>query len=128
MVKRMKALVQIGMIVLTMGLSMPPSLGSDSSGPTMKSCCCSGDAVCACPHEKPCADLCRVGELPAHGRDVVTGSALTASPRLSVALFTLAPVQHATLAALPKSRQWEVNVSPPFGGSPPQAILRLWLV
>ena len=43
-------------------------------------------------------------------------------------LAFLAPVTIKYPAFVPIAHERYVNVSPPFGGSPPQAVLRLWLI
>jgi hypothetical protein len=51
-----------------------------------------------------------------------------ASPGGGLLLYLIAPVKIKYPAFVAVVRPPELHLPPPFGGSPPQAVLRLWLI
>jgi hypothetical protein len=54
--------------------------------------------------------------------------ALVPSSHGGTLLFSIAPTKIKYLVLVPVLHQRDLNASPPFGGAPPQAMLRLWLI
>src|SRR6202795_5222859 len=129
MASRVKTLVQTGMLLLTLGFSLPSSICSAAPAPEMKSSCCADSASCHCLPATPCTDLCKINPTHRDTRDLVAAARCAAAlPRVEIAWFTLAPVRDLDRVPAAVLHRRELNASPPFGGSPPQAYLRLWLI
>jgi hypothetical protein len=126
-VVHLKTFVQILMAVLALGVSSPePACAAGTSEPG-KTCCCTGAPVCNCHPDKPCKQSCALVQVHAFDKQIPNKTAFTPS-YLGVLLFSIAPAKIKYPVLAPLAPQRNVNASPPFGGSPPQAMLRLWLI
>ncbi len=113
-------------IFLALGLSGPEAVCAEGLSHVAKSACCVSGMTCACHHDKLGSDSCHVTQAPSSDKSIPARTAHVPSPRLDVPLFTMTPVRARDLVSLPVAHRHESDVSPPLGGSSPQAILRLW--
>jgi hypothetical protein len=126
-VVHLKTFVQILMAVLALGIYSPePACAAGTSEPG-KMCCCTGDLVCKCHPDKPCKQTCALVQVHTFDKQIPNKTAFTPT-YLGTLLCSIAPTKVKYPVLAPLARQRSVNASPPFGGSPPQAMLRLWLI
>jgi hypothetical protein len=76
----------------------------------------------------PCSPSCKLARVQTFDEQLPVRSFAATSLSLCSLLFLIAPVKINYPAFVSVVRQRDLNVSPPFGGSPPQAVLRLWLI
>ncbi len=122
-----KTFVQVLMAVLALGISIPEPACAAGTAQPGKTCCCSGSPTCKCHPGQPCKQSCTLVQVHALDKQLPGKPALAASYS-DVLLYWIAPTTIKYLVLVPVARERNVNVSPPFGGSPPQAMLRLWLI
>ncbi len=129
MAVRFKLLLQIVMILLALDVSSPEAICSGpSSQPTTIGCCSSGMA-CNCHHDANGSQSCKLSSRSFLGDKSVPAKTGTApASRLGAPLFTLVPTAPRNQVSPAAFRRDEPNVSPPFGGDSPQAVLGLWLI
>ena len=127
MAVRFKTFVQILMAVLALGMGYPQSACAAGTPEVGKACCCT-DNLSKCHSEKPCKPFCAHVQVQAIDKQLPARMALASSPHGNTLLFSITPtrVKHLVLVSVP--HRGALNVSPPFGGSPPQARLCLWLI
>jgi hypothetical protein len=128
-VLRFKSFVQILLAVLALGTidsSVACASGTSEKG---KVCCCTHSASCKCHSGTPCKKSCTLAHAQApFDKQLSSKTALVTSPHGFIFLFavTLAKVSYPVF--VPVIHQRERDASPPFGGHPAQAVLRLWLI
>ena len=128
MTRRLKIFVQVMMAFLALDFSSPEAICSSYLPPVAKSnCCCSG-TVCACHHNQVGNHSCNVTGAPSNDKTLPSTKAYAPALRIGVPIFTVHPDHQGHLAALSALRHCEPDVSPPSGGSSPQAVLRVWLI
>src|SRR5277367_882283 len=117
------------MAVLAMGLIDPQATCFAGTAEQGKTCCCAESPACKCPSDMPCSQSCPLvkQQAPLDKQVSARTTSIAASHGL-VALFFLAVSKVSYPAFAPVVQKREQNASPPFGGSPPQAILRVWLI
>jgi hypothetical protein len=84
--------------------------------------------VCHCHRDKPCDSSCgrvQVATLDKQLPPRTTGAQAAVQAHL---LFLSVGIAFNYPAFVSVVRHRDVNASPPFGGRPPQALLRLWLI
>ncbi|MCE0523817.1 MAG: hypothetical protein LV480_12995 [Methylacidiphilales bacterium] len=128
MAARFKIFGLIVMILSAVGLSFPETVCASDPSPAAKSGCCSGGMVCKCHPDKAGSTSCKVTRLPSGDKSIPARSALAPSSRVDVPLFTMASISRGDWVSQPLFHGLKLNASPPFGGSPPQAVLRLWRI
>jgi hypothetical protein len=126
-VVRLKTFVQILMAVLALGISSPQPACAAGTSEAGKTCCCTDVPVCKCHPDKPCEQSCTLAQTHAVDKQIATRTTLASSP-CGNALFSIATAEIKYPVFAPAALQRNLNASPPFGGSPPQAMLRLWLI
>jgi hypothetical protein len=120
--------VAILIAVLTLGVGTPQTLCAAAVPSPAACCCCSESCGASCQPEKPCPSSCKAAQVQTFDQQL-PGRALTgASIPGAHLLFLLTGVKVTYPAFVSVVRPRDVNVSPPFGGRPPQAVLRLWLI
>jgi hypothetical protein len=124
----LKTLLQIAMAILALGVYSPDSACASDSGTPVLGCCCGTDGACDCPVHTPDKSGCTVARSAALDKQLSARTVSTTSLRNAACLFSIAPASIKYLAFVPQVPRRDVNVSPPFGGSTPQALLRLWLI
>ena len=122
--RRLKTFIAILMAVLAVGIPMPQSAFATATRDAGNTCCGSEGSTCKCPPAAPCSSSCshvlvQISDKQLPARTTLHGGSL---------LFLLASIKIEYPAFVPVVVERNVNVSPPFGGSPPQAVLRLWLI
>lgn len=126
-VMHLKRLIQILMMVLAVGLNGPvPVCASPIYGEDKAACCCQPDGTCT--QGMPCKSSCEAAQIQIFEKQSPTPAAQVPSVQLTVQPCTFAPATNNFSASVAALHRGDVNASPPFGGSPPQAILRLWLI
>ena len=123
---RFKTLVQVLMAVLALGIFDPHPACAAGTAEEGKSCCCTGTPVCQCHPDEPCKQLCALAQVQLFDKQLP--ARLTASPLGGTFLFSIPATKIKYLSFIRVARQRELNAPPPFGGSPPQARLCLWLI
>src|SRR5579871_3302457 len=127
MIVHFKTFIQVLMATLMLGVYCPqPACAAGTSEPG-KTCCCTGSSVCDCHPDKPCKQSCTLVQVHTLDKQLPSKPTPTTCSG-SVLLCLIAPTKISYPAHSSIVRQRHVNVSPPFGGSPPQAMLRLWLL
>ena len=129
MAVRFKTFGQILMIVLALGIGNPQPACAAGTTEAGKTCCCTGGPICKCHPDKPCKQSCTfVVQVQAFDKQMPARMALVPSPHGATLLFSIAPTQVRYFALVSVAHRREWNASPPFGGTPPQAMLCLWLI
>jgi len=112
-------------VVMLVPADAQPVCARTMAAPVAKASCCTSD--CHCPVDTACqSGRASVTTVPDKGMPDRTP--LSPSPRIDVSLFALAPSHLADSALSSAFSYAETNDSPLYGGSPPQAVLRLWRV
>jgi hypothetical protein len=124
---RFKVFSAILMAVLALGLGNPLTVGATGMSEAGKICCCTGNPICSCPPGQPCKPSCTLAQVQTSDKQIPARTAL-ASLRGHVLLFSLAPAKIKDLFVFTVVHRRDLNASPPYGGAPPQAMLRLWLI
>jgi hypothetical protein len=124
----MKMLVQIVMTVLAVGMSVPTPASLAATPEPVKTCCSAESASCPCPTSQPCSTSCTLHQAQDFDKQIPARTARAYAPIGDTLLYALAPTPVKILALVPVAHQREWNASPPFGGSPPQALLCLWRI
>jgi hypothetical protein len=123
-----KRFVQILLAVLALGM-IDPSVGcAAGTSETGKVCCCTHSSVCKCPAGTPCKKSCTLVQAQVPLDKQLPRAALLATPHHFVFLFAIAWANVSYPVFVPVIHQPEPDTSPPFGGHPAQAVLRLWLI
>jgi hypothetical protein len=123
-----KIFVQVAMILLALDLPSPGAVCATGLSQVAKSSCCNCGMVCKCHHDKSGSNSCNVARAPSSDKSIPARSALAPSPRVDASLFTMVPARAREWVFLSAFHRPGLNASPPFGGSPPQAMLCLWLI
>jgi len=123
----LKTFVQLLMALLALGISSPQPACAAGTSEVGKTCCCSDSPVCKCHPDQPCKQSCTLVQAHAFDRQIPNKTVLAASYG-DVLLYLIAPTKINYPVLAPIARQRNLNLSPPFGGNPPQAMLRLWLI
>jgi hypothetical protein len=76
----------------------------------------------------PCRPSCKLAQVQAFDQQLPARTLTGASVVGAHLLGLIAPGKINYPAFVSVVRRRDLNVSPPFGGSPPQAVLRLWLI
>ena len=117
------------MAVLALGLIDPQAICFAGAAEPGKTCCSAESSACQCPSDLQCGQSCPLVKQQAPlDKQVPTRTTSVASAHGLVALFFLAVSKVSYPAFAPAIQKRELDTSPPFGGSPPQAILRVWLI
>jgi hypothetical protein len=125
---RFKSFVQILLAVLALGM-IDPSVGcAAGTSETGKVCCCTHSSVCKCHTGTPCKKSCTLVQAQAPVDKQLPRAALVATPHPFVFLFAVAWANVSYPVFVPVIRQREPDASPPLGGKPAQAVLRVWLI
>ncbi len=127
-VVRFKLFVQILMAVLALGICAPQSACAAGASTVKMTCCCTENSTCACQSDKPCKESCSLAPVHVFDKQMTARVGVTSSRHSNTFLYSIALINARNLALNPVVSQQESNPSPPFGGSPPQAMLRLWLL
>lgn len=115
-----KALLHVALAVaLLVSLGTPQACAAFPVAKVAHSCC---GKNCHCPQ----AASCKVAIVPAHDLQLPSQEQVTPAPGAPVALFALAEISPVISSVKTTVRKPES--SPLLCGSPPQAILRLWLL
>jgi hypothetical protein len=125
---RLKTFMQILMAVLTLGIGVPQSAcvaGTTEAGMT---CCCMESPISKCNPDKPCKQSCTLAQVQVFDKQLPTRMAFAPSAHGNFLLSPIAPTKIKYLALISVVHQRDLNASPPFSGSPPQARLCLWLI
>jgi len=128
MAASVKIFVQIVMILAVLGLTSPDAACAVGSSPAAKSGCCGGGMTCKCPHDKTGNTSCKIAQLPSSDKSIPAKSVSARVARTIAALYAIVPVHARDSVCLLVFSRPRVNDSPPFGGSSPQAVLRLWRI
>ena len=122
----LKTFIQILMAVLALGVSSPQPVCAAGTSEVGKTCCCTGSPVCKCQPDKPCKQSCTLVKVQAFDKQMP--ARLTFGSEANLLVFLSAPTTIKHPVAAPIISRRDANASPPFGGAPPQAMLRLWLI
>ncbi len=122
-----KTFMAILMAVLALGLGQPQTACAAGMSETAKSCCSTATTNCQDHPDQACHHACAVARAQSLDKQAPARTTLTSLHGI-VFLFSFAPtpINHLVPAAVAHRR--ELTASPPFGGNPPQAMLRLWLI
>ena len=123
-----KTFVQILMAMLALGMINPQATCAAGTSEAGKTCCCTGSPVCKCHPDKPCKQSCTLAEVHAIDKQVPSRAVMAPSVGGDITLFSIVPTKVRDLAVAPLVHSVDLTASPPFGGSPPQAMLCLWLI
>ena len=123
-----KTFIQILMTVLALGAFSPESACAAGASETGQTCCCTGSPICTSHSDQPCKQSCPLIRVQAFDKQVPARTALASSPRGNTLLFSIAPTKIKYFVPIPIAHRWELNALPSFSGSPPQAMLCLWLI
>jgi len=126
-VARLKTFAHILMAVLALGISPSQPVCAAAMPASGGACCCTECPNCKLHHDQPCNQSCAVTQVQTFDKQLPARMALAPCGG-SYFLFPVAPtkIKYLVLASVVHRR--DLNISPPFGGSPPQAMLRLWLI
>jgi hypothetical protein len=125
---RLKTFFQILMAVLALGMGYPQSACAAGTPEAGKTCCCA-DNPGKCHSENPCKPSCAHVQVQVIiDKQLPARMALAPSPHGNTLLFSIAPTTVKYLVLVSVVHRGALNASPPFGGSPPQARLCLWLI
>ena len=91
-------------------------------------CCCAGSPDCTCHPGTPCKQSCVLVQVQTLDKQIPARISFASAFRGGAFLFAIAPTTIKYLVFAPVAHRRDLNASPPFGGAPPQAILRLWLI
>jgi hypothetical protein len=119
-----KSCIAVLMSVLAIGIwtPLPACAAIDQASPS----CCSPEGQCHSQPNALCGQSCVLTHVPSSDLQAPSRMAVgSAAPYLPL---TIAPVEIEFPAFVSVVRTREANTSPPFGGGPPQAVLRLWLI
>jgi hypothetical protein len=121
-------MLKYGLAALLGGLlvfgSLPATAGTSQQVCAMNaSDCCCGAHQCSDNRSAPCISC--VFEKT---NSALLATQVTAKPRVSVALYFLPKNESAGIHSLFAQSVRDLNPSPPSGGPPHQALLRLWLI
>jgi hypothetical protein len=123
-----KSFVQILLTVLVLGMANPSIACAAGTSVTGQACCCTHSPVCKCHAGTPCKKSCTLAQAQAPVDKQLPRAALLATPHQFVFLFAIAWANVSYPTFVPVIHQRERDASPPFGGHPAQAVLRLWLI
>jgi hypothetical protein len=123
---RFKSFVAILMAVLALGIWTPQTACAAGASEAGKSCCCTENPICKCQPDMPCKQSCTLAQVKTFDKQLPARTTLAPSAR--ALLFLITPTKIKFLVTVPVAYRRDWNVSPPFGGNPPQAVLRLWLI
>jgi hypothetical protein len=126
----LKILVAVLMSALVLGAWAPQPVcaGATSSVATKCSCCGTDCPMSHGEPDKSCGSSCTPAPVQAFDKQLPARMMVGAAPCGGPLLFLIAPVKITYPTFVSVVRPREPNVSPPFGGRPPQAVLRLWLI
>jgi hypothetical protein len=124
----MKTFIQILMAVLALGVSSPQPVCAAGASEAGKVCCCTGSPVCKCHPDKPCKQSCTLVKVQAFDKQISARLALMPGSEATLLFFWAVPTKIKYPVVAPIVSRRDTNASPPFGGAPPQAMLRLWLI
>jgi hypothetical protein len=116
------------MVVLALGTGAPQPACVAATPEAGMACCCTQSPVCQCERAKPCQQLCALAQVQALDKQIPVRVTFASSLHGDSFLYSIAPTKIKYLALVPVVHQRELNASPPFGGSPPQAVLCLWVI
>jgi hypothetical protein len=125
---RLKHFVALLMAVLALEMGPVQTVCAANNPVTDTSCCCPDCSTSNCQPEKSCASC----SMSTHHQEVDvklpvrTMAGAFASKAHFLFLIAGVTVHYPAFVSVVRSR--DVNVSPPFGGHPPQAVLSLWLI
>jgi len=128
MARHLRIFLQVLMAVLALGLGLPPSACAAAATGVEKSCCCLPGVPCQCPLDSNDQPSCSLAPTPVSDKQLSTRTVPVVVTHAPSFLFSIAPATLKFPDLLSLSRQRDLNVSPPWGGHPPQALLRLWLI
>jgi hypothetical protein len=123
-----RSFVQILLAVLALGVIDPSAACAAGTSETGKVCCCTHSPVCRCHAGTPCKKSCTLAQTQAPLDKQLPRTALLATPHPFVFLFAIAWANVSYPVFVPVIHQPEPDASPPLGGNPAQAVLRLWLI
>jgi hypothetical protein len=123
-----KSFVQILMAVLALGMVDPQAACAAGMAEPGKICCCTHSPVRKCHAGTPCKKSCPLVQAQAPLNKQLPRAALLATPHESAFLFAIAWANVSYPVFVPVIHQRESDASPPLGGKPAQAVLRLWLI
>ena len=124
---RMKAFLQILMAILALGLPSPQPACAAANSPSAGASPCAECACCKLPHGQPCQQSYTATQVQTLDKLLPSRTSLEKHSG-AYFLFSIASVKikYPVLASVVQRRS--LNASPPFGGGPPQAVLRLWRI
>ncbi len=122
----LKTFVLILMAVLALGVYSPQPACAAGTSEAGKTCCCTGSPVCKCHPDEPCKQSCTLVQVHTLDKQIPNKTAFT--PSGGILLYSIASTKIKYSVLVPVAYQRNLNASPPFGGRPPQAMLRLWLI
>jgi len=128
MTVRFKTFTQILMAVLALGMSSPQPVCAAGTSEVEKNCCCSGGPVCKCHPGTPTKQSCVSTPVQVFDKQLPGRIASVSSLHGNSLLFSIAPTEFKYLVLVSATRHRDLDASPPFGSSPPQAMLCLWLI
>ncbi len=123
-----KTFIQVLMTALAIGIYSPQATCVVATSDPGKSCCCTGSLICKCHPDKPCNQSCTLIQVQPLDSQIPARIMPLQSSCDSSLLCPILPtkVKYSSLLTIAYKRA--LNTSPPFGGSPPQASLCLWLI
>jgi len=114
------------MLVIAVSFGAPSFPVALAEADCSRECCCAG--ACHCPMSQPCGPSC--GQAPAPLTDRETPVRPAEAPTVHffavTDAFSAAVAQHFLSPAA--FDRCDLNASPPLGGNPQQALLRLWRI
>jgi hypothetical protein len=118
----MRAFALVLMLTMTVSFIAPLPAATKTVGD--QPCCCA--AACHCPISNPCSPACREAQAPSSDKQ----SPVRPAGVPAVRLFVVSDAFPTTLPFLLPAGfdRCELNASPPLGGNPQQAVLRLWRI
>jgi len=125
MVIHLRTFLQVLMAVLSLSVGLPQSACVTAA---LEKSCCKPGAVCQCHTDDQGQPACSLAPTPISDKQLPTRTVPVVATHAPSFLFAIAPAPLKFHASLSLSRQRNLNVLPPWGGHPPQALLRLWLI
>ena len=123
----LKTFVQILMAVLALGICPSQPVCADATLEAGKTCCCTECPSCKLHHDPPCKQSCTLTQVQTFDKQLPSRTAFAPYSGSSF-FFPAVPTKIKYLALVSVVHRRDLNTSPPFGGSSPQAMLRLWLI
>jgi hypothetical protein len=122
----LRAFAPVLMLMIAVSFGAPSSFAATAKADCDQACCCV--AACHCPMSGPCSPTCREAQAPLPDKQSPVRPAQAPAVRLFVVAEAF-PAETAPCFLLPAIfDRCELNASPPLGGNPQQAVLRLWRI